>query len=153
MQTAANILKGKGEEIISVPVDATLRQALELMVDRKVGAILVTQEGRFVGIWSERDLMRNALKPGFDLQTARIGDYMVTGLRSAPHTDTAYLLMDKFLGLRLRHLLIKEGEEYIGLLSIGDVIRACLQEKTREFEELHAVISWEYYEEWGTARR
>jgi hypothetical protein len=61
--------------------------------------------------------------------------------------------MDKFLGLRLRHLLIKKGEEYIGLLSIGDVIKASLQEKTREFEELHAVISWEYYEEWGTARR
>lgn len=153
MKTAADILKEKGEEIISVPVDATLHQALELMVDRKVGAIMVAQDGRFVGIWSERDLMRNSLEPGFDLQKARIGDYMVTGLRSAPHTDTAYLLMDKFLGLRLRHLLIEENEDFIGLLSIGDVIKASLQEKTREFEELHAVFSWEYYEEWGTGRR
>lgn len=49
---------------------------------------------------------------------------------------------------RLRHLLIKRDETFIGMLSIGDVIKACLQEKTREFEELHAAVSWEYYEEW-----
>jgi len=148
MQTAEHILGIKGEEIISVAADATICEALQVMVERKVGSTLVTENGRFVGIWTERDLMRNTLDPDFDPRTARIGDYMVTGLRFAPHTDTVYELMDKFLGLRLRHLLIRKGEEFIGLLSIGDVIKVCLQEKTREFEELHAVVSWEYYEEW-----
>ncbi|MEW6755135.1 MAG: CBS domain-containing protein [Candidatus Latescibacterota bacterium] len=148
MQTARDILRQKGSEIISVPVTATLREALDLMVARKVGAAVVTDAGRLVGIWTERDLMRNVLQPGFDVSTARIGQHMVTGLRSAPCSDTVYALMDKFLGLRLRHLLVTDGEEYVGLLSIGDVIKACLQEKTRELEELNAAVSWEYYEEW-----
>jgi signal-transduction protein with cAMP-binding, CBS, and nucleotidyltransferase domain len=73
---------------------------------------------------------------------------MTRGLSYAPHTDTVYELMDKFLGLRLRHLLIRKGEDFIGLLSIGDVTKACLQARTKELEELHEVVSWEYYEEW-----
>ena len=149
MLNAEDILKVKGEEVLSVTADATIRDALALMVERKVGSTLVAEGDRFVGIWTERDLMRNSLETDFDPRTARIGDYMVTGLRFAPHTDTVYDLMDKFLGLRLRHLLVKKGEEYIGLLSVGDVVKSCLREKTREFEELHAVVSWEYYEEWG----
>ncbi len=148
MQTAEDILKVKDGEIISVTTDATLRKTLQLMVERKVGATLVIEEGEYVGIWTERDLMRNSLETDFDLDAARIGDHMVTGLHFAPHTDTVYELMDKFLGLRLRHLLVKRDETFIGMLSIGDVIKACLQEKTREFEELHAAVSWEYYEEW-----
>ena len=148
MQTAEDILRLKGGEIISVDLNATVREALQTMVERKVGATLVTQRGKYVGIWTERDLMRNTLEPGFDPDAARIGDYMVTGLRFAPHTDTVYDLMDKFLGLRLRHLLIRKEEEFLGLLSVGDVVRACLEEKSRELKELHAVVSWEYYEEW-----
>jgi len=153
MLNAEDILKIKGEDVLSVTADATIRDALTLMVERKVGSTLVAEDGKFVGIWTERDLMRNSLEEGFDSQTARIGDYMVTGLRFAPHTDTVYELMDKFLGLRLRHLLVKKGEDFIGLLSVGDVVKSCLREKTREFEELHAVVSWEYYEEWGSPSR
>jgi len=56
--------------------------------------------------------------------------------------------MDKFLGLRLRHLLIDKDDEFIGLLSIGDVIKAALQDKTREFEILERIATWQYHEEW-----
>jgi signal-transduction protein with cAMP-binding, CBS, and nucleotidyltransferase domain len=81
---------------------------------------------------------------------------MTPGVKFAAHTDSAYELMDKFLGLRLRHLLglrlrhllVDKKGEFIGLLSVVDVMRTALQEKTREFEELHTVATWEYYEEW-----
>jgi CBS domain-containing protein len=148
MQNAADILRLKGGEIISVGVEATIADALELMIEHKVGATLIAQDGRYVGIWTERDLMRQALAPGFDPRAAKIRDHMVTGLRTAPHGDTAYQLMDKFLGLRLRHLLVEKDGEFIGVLSVGDVIKTCLQEKTHELQDLHAVVSWEYYEEW-----
>jgi signal-transduction protein with cAMP-binding, CBS, and nucleotidyltransferase domain len=92
--------------------------------------------------------MRNSLDEDFDPATARIGDYMTPGVKCAAHTDSAYELMDKFLGLRLRHLLIDKKGEFIGLLSVVDVMRTALQEKTREFGELHTVATWEYYEEW-----
>ncbi|MDP7205900.1 MAG: CBS domain-containing protein [Pirellulaceae bacterium] len=148
MKTAEDMVRDKGGEIISVEADSTIHQALQVMVDHRVGAILIRENDQIVGIWTERDLMRNTLIEGFDPEEARIGDCMVAPIRSAPHTDTVYNLMDKFLGLRLRHLPIEKHGEYIGLLSVGDVMKASLQEKTRELEALNAVVSWEYYEDW-----
>ncbi len=148
MKIAEDMVREKDRNIISVQADTTIRETLQLMVENKVGAILITENDAIVGIWTERDLLHNILIEGFDPKTARIGDYMVAPIHSAPCTDTVYNLMDKFLGLRLRHLPIKKHEEYIGLLSVGDVMKASIQEKTRELEALNAVVSWEYYEDW-----
>lgn len=148
MQTAEDIVRSKGDEIIGIDAEATIREALSLMVGRRVGAVVVTEGDRLVGIWTERDLMRQSLDPGFDPGTARLRQYMVTGLKTAAYHETVFELMDKFLGLRLRHLLVEKDGAYIGLLSIGDVTKACLQEKTSELQELHAIVSWQYYEEW-----
>lgn len=152
VKTAEQILQEKGGEIYSVGEDATILEALRLMVEKKVGSTLVAQGSRLVGIYTERDLMRNTIDPEFDPADARIGDYMTRGLKFAPHTDNAYELMDKFLGLRLRHLLIDRDGEFIGLLSIADVIRSALQERTRELEALQQVVNWEYHEVWKPRR-
>lgn len=146
--TAADILEVKGGDVLSVGVDTTIHEALTMMVEKKVGSTLVKEGTRMVGIYTERDLMRDTISTDFDPRTARIGDRMSRGLKYAPHTDTAYDLMDKFLGLRLRHLLIDKNDEFIGLLSIGDVIKAALQDKTREFEILERFAKWQYHEEW-----
>lgn len=148
MNTAENLVRDKNRDIISVPPNTTIHDALKIMTGNRIGAMLIKNEGRIVGIWTERDLMRNVMVEGFDPKTALIGDYMVTGLQSSPHTDSVYNLMDKFLGLRLRHLLVEKDGAYIGLLSIGDVIKACLLERTSELKELNSMLSWKYYEEW-----
>ncbi len=148
LMTAGDILEVKGGDVLSVGLDTTVHDALQMMVENKVGSTLVKDGTRIVGIYTERDLMRNSIEADFDPRTARIGDHMSRGLKFAPHTDTAYDLMDKFLGLRLRHLLIDKDDEFIGLLSIGDVIKAALQDKTREFETLERIATWQYHEEW-----
>ena len=148
MKTAEDILKEKGSEMIWVTEDTTISEALKKMVGNKIGAILVKKDDRFVGIWTERNLMRNTLLEDFDPNTAKVKDYMSANLRSAPAGDSLYMLMDKFLGMRLRHLLIEKNNKYIGLLSSGDVIKADLNEKSKELEKLNAMISWEYYENW-----
>jgi signal-transduction protein with cAMP-binding, CBS, and nucleotidyltransferase domain len=148
MRTAADILKNNVHDIASVPADTILFDALILMSKKKVGAMLVKTGEEYVGIWTERDLMRQVIQDGFDLKTAKIGDYMVTDLKYSDASETAYDMMDKFLGLRLRHLLIKEEGQVIGVLSIGDVIKATLREKKDEIESLNTLVSWEYYEEW-----
>jgi signal-transduction protein with cAMP-binding, CBS, and nucleotidyltransferase domain len=148
MRTAEEILKDKELDIVSVSPDANIKEALQLMIKNQIGAILVQEGKEIVGIWTERDLMRNTVTAGFDAETAKIGDYMTTGLLSAPHDNTCYELLDKFLGMRLRHLLIKKNDEYIGLISIGDVIKSCLQAKDEELRQLNKFISWEYYENW-----
>jgi CBS domain-containing protein len=148
MKTAEEIIRDKGQEIISVSPDTTIRDALKLMVEKKIGAILVMEEGAIAGIWTERDLMRNTLVEGFDPKTAKISDYMSKNLITAPHTDSVYNLMEKFLGNRIRHLLIEKNGEFIGLISSGDCNKASLIEKSEELKDLKAVVNWEYYENW-----
>ena len=148
MTTAEDMVREKGGSLIEVSPEATVTQALQVMVDNKVGAVLISEGGRPIGIWTERDLMRNVLTPGFVAREARVGDHMVSPIRSARHTDTAYNLMDKFLGLRLRHLPIEKDGEYIGMVSVGDVMKASLVEKNLELKSLNAAMGWEYYEEW-----
>ena len=148
METAKNMLEGKGREIVSVPVGTTLFAALEKMNLNKVGAILVTRDEKIIGIWTERDLMQDVIKEGFDLKNGLIEDYMTTELISAPHSDTVFNLMDKFLGLRIRHLFIEEEGTVIGLVSGGDVMKCVIHEKDAELKQLNSMVSWDYYEDW-----
>lgn len=150
MKTAEEILQEKSRNILSVSIDTTIYDALQKMVYYRIGSILVKSKGEIVGIWTERDLMRDVLRADFDMKQARIGDFMSTCLVSAPHTDTSYELMDKFLGMKLRHLLIEKDGQYIGMLSSGDVMKETLREKNREYEDLNFEVSWEYYENWRT---
>ncbi len=148
METAKNMVAGKHHEIVSVPLGTKIITALEIMNQKKVGAILITRDEKIIGIWTERDLMRNILKADFDLNSALIDDYMTTQLVTAPHTDTVYNLMDKFLGLRLRHLLIEENGQIIGIVSGGDVMKCVIHDKDAELRQLNSMVSWDYYEDW-----
>lgn len=147
-KTARDILKEKGGHMVTVNSDATVYQALTIMTQNKVGSIVVVVEEKIVGIWTERDLMFRVLEEGFDPKTARLKDNMSENIISANVEEKAYQLYDKFLGRRIRHLLIEEDGEYIGLLSVGDVMKVTLQEKNKEFEELNHMVSLEYYENW-----
>ncbi len=148
METAKNMVADKGRGIVSVPVGTTLFATLEKMNQKKVGAILVTRDESIIGIWTERDLMQDVIQEGFDLKSALIEEYMTTDLRSAHHTDTVFNLMDKFLGLRIRHLLIEEDDSIIGLVSGGDVMKCVIHEKDADLKQLKSMVSWEYYENW-----
>jgi signal-transduction protein with cAMP-binding, CBS, and nucleotidyltransferase domain len=148
METARDMLRGKPQTLITVPVGTTVFDTLKIMNAHRVGAILITRDQQVVGIWTERDLMHNAAAEGFDLNTALIDDVMTTDLVSAPHTDTVYNLMDKFLGRRIRHLLIEKNGEYIGMLSGGDVMKCVIHEKDAELRQLNSMVSWDYYEDW-----
>ena len=152
IRTAKDILAEKGGHMVTINSDATVYQALTVMTQSKVGAIVVLEDEKIVGIWTERDLMFQALEEGFDARTARLKDHMSENIISANVDDQAIQLYDKFLGRRVRHLLIEEGGDYIGLLSVGDVMKANLQQKTEEFEELNHMVSLEYYENWKETR-
>ena len=148
MKTANDMIQEKKSDLLCVPMGTTVMDALKKMNARKVGAILVTRADKPVGIWTERDLMRNMLDAQFDAQTALIEDHMTKDLIFAPHTDTVYNLMDKFLGLRVRHLLIEKDGETIGMVSGGDVMKASIQEKDQELKQLNTMVGWDYYENW-----
>ncbi len=153
MKTAEDILKDNRRDIVSISWDRTVYQACHKMVENKIGAILVTKDEEYVGIWSERDMLRNIISEGFDPQKEKVGDYMSSPLRTASHRTRIYKLEEMFLGLFLRHLLIEKDGKYIGLISIGDVLRAGLLEKDRQFREINDFVSWDYYENWRAGRQ
>jgi signal-transduction protein with cAMP-binding, CBS, and nucleotidyltransferase domain len=148
VKTAKDMIKEKHGGVISVSSGTVLFDALKKMNQYRVGALLIKKEDEIIGIWTERDLMQNIVQDGFDPKQASIEDFMTTDLISAPHTDTVYNLMDKFLGLRIRHLLIEEEGKFIGLVSVGDVMRCAIAEKDAEFRQLNSLVSWDYYENW-----
>jgi signal-transduction protein with cAMP-binding, CBS, and nucleotidyltransferase domain len=152
MITAEDILKEKQRDIVSIAWDQTVQQACQKMVDKKIGAILVKKDNQYVGIWTERDLLRKMTAKGFDPQTAKIGDHMSAPLKTTPHSTRIHKLNEMFLGLFLRHLPIEKDGEFIGLLSIGDVLRASLIEMDRQLKELNAFVTWDYYENWREGR-
>jgi len=148
MITAADLLKQKGTDIISIHPDETVAKALDIMLESNIGAILVKENDEYVGIWTERDLMKNVVTDGFYSKTSKIRDYMSTNLSAESITDSIYQLMDKCLGLKHRHLLIEKEGKIVGILSGGDISRAQLVEKSKEVEKLNKMADWDYYENW-----
>jgi CBS domain-containing protein len=148
MKTAEDLLKEKGTEIISVNPDTPLLEAVKILVDKKIGGVAVKDGDKYVGIWTERDLLKNFAENSLTCSEIPIKEVMITNLVTAKHDESIYALMDKFLGKHLRHLFIEKDHEIIGLLSIGDVVKANLNEKTKELEELNAVFNWDYYNNW-----
>lgn len=153
MKTAEDILNEKQRDMVWVTGDKSIQDAILLMVENSIGAVLIKEGDRFVGIFSERDLMRNSANPDFNPKTSRVADYMSSPLHSAPHDMSLIRLTERFLGLFIRHLMIEREGRQVGLLSIGDVLRASLLEQDRQIKELNAVASWEYYEDWGWDRK
>ncbi len=147
-RTARDILQEKGGQMITVSSEATVYQAVKIMAQNRVGSVVVVDEGKIVGIWTERDLMYRVIDDEFDAKTEQIGQSMTRVLISASMEDQAYQLYDKFLGRRIRHLLIEEHGEYVGILSVGDVMRANLQQRAEEYRDLNEMVSLEYYENW-----
>ncbi|MGD8779262.1 MAG: CBS domain-containing protein [Ignavibacteria bacterium] len=153
MKTAEEMLKDKSLGMITVPKDSTIHEAIKIMNENKIGAILVKDGEDIVGIWTERDLLRNSMDDAFDRKTAKISDYMSTELKFVQHNETVYQLHDKFLGMRLRHLLVEKGGKYIGMISTGDVMKTVLNEKEKELKALNAMTSWEYYDNWRWSKK
>jgi CBS domain-containing protein len=153
MKTAEDIIKENKRDMIWIDKDSSVFDAVRRMTENRIGAILIKDGGRMVGLFSERDLLRNSAVPGFNPKGARVGDFMSAPLRSASHDTPILRLKEMFLGLYIRHLVIEKKGRQIGMVSIGDVLRASLLEQDKQFKELNAVASWEYYENWGWDRK
>ena len=149
MITAEDIINEKNKLIISVSPEATIIEALKVMVNNNIGSILVKESNQYIGIYTEREFVHDSIIEGFNPHSEIIRDHMVTRLVTAKADETIHELQDKFLGACLRHLLVKKGKKVIGLISAGDVTRADLVEHEKQ---LHS-ITWDYYENWKWGKK
>jgi CBS domain-containing protein len=141
METVKSILASKGSEVISVDPEATLIAALEIMADRNVGSVLVLgADGSIQGIFSERDFVRKIIIKGRAMETTKVKEIMTSHvLYVEPETslsDCMNLMTEK----RVRHLPVMDKGKPIGIVSIGDVVKAILRQQelliTRQAAEL-----------------
>ncbi|GHD79843.1 CBS domain-containing protein [Vogesella fluminis] len=137
MQTVRQLLENKAiRELISVGPEMTVFQALQVMAERDVGAILVMEMGDVVGIFSERDYARRIVLLGRTSAGTKVRDIM-TGKVIFVHPEQS---IDECMALmtdrRIRHLPVMENDRIIGLLSIGDLVHATIAEQQFEIEQL-----------------
>ena len=148
MIVAEDLIKDKNRAFVGAATTATVGDAVSLIAKENVGFLLVSEGDDVVGIWSERDLARDLAADGFGIETETLGTCMSQPLLSCEWNESVYSLMDKFLGLRVRHLLVKKEGAFIGLLSAGDVMKASIRAKDQEWAQTNAGLRWDYCEEW-----
>ncbi|MCF8240963.1 MAG: CBS domain-containing protein [Melioribacteraceae bacterium] len=149
LKTAKNLLdEKKSGQLIYVDPGSTIYDAVLKMDEKKIGAMLVKENDKIVGIYTERDLLKNSADPNFDIRSSKISEKMSTELIKVEADVTIYKMMDIFLGRRIRHLIVEKNGEFLGVLSQGDVVRANLNERTNEINELKELVSFEYYSNW-----
>lgn len=141
MKTAANILEQKGPEIWSVSPSDSVYEALQLMADKSIGAVAVMDGDNLVGILSERDYARKVILADRSSKETQVEEIMTSRVVvvSPEHTseDCMALMTDK----RIRHLPVVDGDRVIGLISIGDVVRATISEKEFIIDQLERYIA------------
>lgn len=136
-----DILSVKGSQVYSVGLDETLEKALSLLVSLSVGALLVRDAQEAVaGIISERDVLRECLQGRQSLGELRVRDAMTVDLLIGVPDDDVEYIMGIMTQNRIRHLPILEGERIAGIISIGDVVKACLEESRYENRYLKEYI-------------
>jgi CBS domain-containing protein len=140
-KTVAAILRSKGYNIYSVIPDATVFEALKIMADNGVGALLVREGEKLVGILSERDYARKVILLGKSSREAKVKEIMSDKVLYVQPYRTAEECMALMITKRIRHLPVIDEEKLIGVISIGDIVKAVIDEKEFVIEQLEEYIS------------
>ncbi len=136
MKTVKEMLQNKGSDIYSVSPDATVYDALQIMADRNIGAVLVMEGGKLLGILSERDYARKVILKGRSSKDTPVRDLMTKDvLYVSPDKnveDCMFLMTNK----HVRHLPVMENDKLVGIISINDVVKIIISEQRFAIETL-----------------
>jgi len=139
-----HVLRDKLGEIYYVAPSASVYEAIELMADKKIGALLVMSEGRLVGIISERDYARKVMLKGKSSKDTPVGEIMTAPVLTVAPEDTVEECMKLMTSHRIRHLPVLESERVVNILSIGDLVKWIITSHERTIDELHSYIAGNY---------
>lgn len=146
MLTVQQLLQEKAnQEIYSLPPDATIFRALELMAEKEIGAVLVIKDGKVVGIFSERDYVRRIILRGKCSLDMSLEEIMTPTVISVSPEQTIEDCMQIITNRRIRHLPVMEGDQLVGFISIGDVMAAIIARKDDTINRLEDYILGEGY--------
>jgi len=136
------ILKSKADDgVVTIAPGTTLADAARLLAQRRIGAVVVSPDGkRVVGILSERDIVRELAAQGVGCMATTVDAVMTTAIVTCGRSDGSDAVLAMMTKGRFRHLPVLDGDDMIGLISIGDVVKAQLSELAMEKEALEGMI-------------
>ena len=141
MRTVRQLLESKPVEIHAVPPDAPVIEAIRSMAEHHVGALLVMEGARLAGILSERDYARKVVLQGRSSKDTPVRDIMTATVITVAPGDSAEHCMQVVTDHRIRHLPVLDGDTVLGVVSIGDLVRAVIEEQRQELDHLQRYIA------------
>ena len=129
MTTVKDILQAKGHEVLSVTPDATVYEALKIMADKNVGALVVLDGEAVAGIMSERDYARKVVLHGKSSRGMRVREIMTSSVYYVRPEQNLQECMAQMTDKRVRHLPVLEGDRLVGIISIGDVVKTIIADQ------------------------
>ena len=144
--TVSRVLQTKGQGFVAVGPDATAYDALEIMAEKNIGALLVLSEGRLAGIFSERDYARKVILKGKSSRETPVRDIMSSPVVSVGRDTSLRDCMVLMTQKHIRHLPVVEHGNVTGVVSIGDVVNAIISAQAATIEELEEYIAGTGYQ-------
>ncbi len=141
MAKVRNILEAKGRVVYSVEPTVMVLRAIELMCEKNIGGLLITENGKLAGIFTERDYARKLILKGKSSKDTPIGELMTPNPFTVSPDTSIDQCMQMMTDKHIRHLPVTEGEEVVGMISIGDVVRQVIQEQKSIIEHLESYIT------------
>ncbi|WP_025762831.1 CBS domain-containing protein [Dyadobacter tibetensis] len=129
MGKVRNILEQKKTEPISVNPETTVYEALELMLEKNIGALLVMEQENFVGILTERDYARKVILKGLSSKNVKIGEIMTVNSATVTSDTSIEECMEYMTHKFIRHLPVIDDDKLIGIISIGDVVKYIIEDQ------------------------
>jgi CBS domain-containing protein len=140
--TVAAMLAQKGRQVTTTPATKTIADAVEILAKRRIGALVVVEDrDRIVGIVSERDVVRAIAKGGCDALSDKVSDIMTREVMTCTESETINDVMGRMTAGRFRHLPVATNGRLTGIISIGDVVKARIEQVEHEAEEMRAYIA------------
>jgi CBS domain-containing protein len=136
-----NILQSKGRAVTTVTARASIAEAVDLLNTKRIGAVVVTDNGKVAGILSERDIVRHLGKDWTALASRPVSDVMTSNVITASRFATIADVMERMTDNRIRHLPIVENGDLVGIVSIGDVVKRKIEETEQEATALKEYIA------------
>jgi CBS domain-containing protein len=140
MLTVRNLIQGKGSDIWSVTPQTSTYDALKMLADKDVGALLVLDGEKVAGIISERDFVRQIAETGFCQLTTPVSEVMTTGVYYVTLAQTVEDCMSVMTTRRIRHLPVLDDEKLVGIISIGDVVKSMIADREDLIQNLENYI-------------
>ena len=141
MGKVKNILSSKGSAVFSVEPGVTVFQAIQIMCEKNIGGLLITDQGNLVGIFTERDYARKLILKGKSSKDILIRELMTENPVSVTPDSSIDECMQIMSSKRIRHLPVVVDKKPVGMISIGDVVRHIMEEQKEIIEHLEAYIS------------